>query len=74
MTVAQGRLRIGASGDQYDHRAGCFYPAELPRRDWFAHYAGFFDTVEINYTFNACQVRTPTSTGVPRPGGVSLCG
>ncbi|WP_018952529.1 DUF72 domain-containing protein [Thioalkalivibrio sulfidiphilus] len=51
MAVPQGRLRIGTSGYQYQHWAGCFYPAELPRRDWFAHYAGFFDTVEINNTF-----------------------
>jgi uncharacterized protein YecE (DUF72 family) len=27
------------------------YPAELPQRAWFSHYAAQFDTVEINNTF-----------------------
>jgi uncharacterized protein YecE (DUF72 family) len=45
------RLRIGTSGYQYDHWRGRFYPAALSRRDWFAHYAAHFDTVEINNTF-----------------------
>jgi uncharacterized protein YecE (DUF72 family) len=51
MAVSRGRLRIGTSGYQYDHWSGCFYPADLPCRGWFAHYAGLFDTVEINSTF-----------------------
>ena len=45
------RLWIGTSGYQYDHWRGRFYPRTLPRRDWFAHYAAHFDTVEINNTF-----------------------
>jgi uncharacterized protein YecE (DUF72 family) len=44
-------LRIGTSGWQYDHWRGLFYPAELPKRSWFAHYAERFDTVEVNNTF-----------------------
>lgn len=46
-----GRLRIGTSGYQYDHWRGDFYPGDLPRKRWFAHYRDHFDTVEINNTF-----------------------
>ena len=51
MNGTQGSLRIGTSGYQYDHWRGVFYPEGLPRREWFAHYARHFDTVEINNTF-----------------------
>jgi len=46
-----GTLRVGTSGYQYPHWAGRFYPAELGKAGWFAHYARHFDTVEINNTF-----------------------
>lgn len=45
------RIRIGCSGWNYRHWRGPFYPAGLPQRDWFAHYAAHFDTVEINNSF-----------------------
>jgi uncharacterized protein YecE (DUF72 family) len=51
MAIAQGAFRVGTSGYQYDHWRGRFYPAELPKKDWFPHYAKHFDTVEINNTF-----------------------
>ncbi|HWP58403.1 MAG TPA: DUF72 domain-containing protein [Candidatus Acidoferrales bacterium] len=44
-------LRIGTSGYQYDHWRGIFYPQDLPKKNWFQHYAQSFDTVEINNTF-----------------------
>lgn len=44
-------IRIGCSGWQYQHWRGDFYPAELPQREWLAHYTRQFDTVEINNTF-----------------------
>jgi len=44
-------IRIGTSGWAYAHWRGIFYPAALPQREWFAHYARQFDTVEINNTF-----------------------
>lgn len=47
----QGRLRVGCSGWQYRHWRGDFYPPELPQTLWLAHYAGVFDTVEVNNTF-----------------------
>jgi uncharacterized protein YecE (DUF72 family) len=44
-------VRVGTSGYQSDHWRGLFYPRALPRREWLAHYASRFDTVEINNTF-----------------------
>jgi uncharacterized protein YecE (DUF72 family) len=46
-----GALRIGTSGYHYDHWKGVFYPKDLPKTEWFSHYARKFDTVEINNTF-----------------------
>lgn len=51
MGVRRGTLRVGTSGYVYDHWKGRFYPDELPRKGWFAHYADRFDAVEINNTF-----------------------
>ncbi len=42
---------IGTSGWQYDHWRGDFYPAKLPKRAWFGHYAESFETVELNNSF-----------------------
>lgn len=47
----KGTFRIGTSGYQYDHWKGVFYPEDLPKKQWFDHYARTFDTVEINNTF-----------------------
>ena len=44
-------VRVGCSGWQYRHWRGNFYPADLPLKSWFEHYASVFDTVEINNTF-----------------------
>ncbi len=44
-------LRIGTSGFSYADWAGLFYPQGLPERDWLAHYAREFSTVELNVTF-----------------------
>jgi uncharacterized protein YecE (DUF72 family) len=49
--MARGAVRIGTSGYQYNEWRGGFYPEGLPKRKWFDHYAGVFDTVEINNTF-----------------------
>ncbi len=51
MSSKRGKLRIGTSGYQYDHWRGVFYPMDIPKKSWFAHYIGHFDTVEINSTF-----------------------
>ena len=44
-------VRIGCSGWNYKHWRERFYPKGLPPRQWLAHYATFFDTVEVNSTF-----------------------
>ena len=54
---ADGRVHVGCSGWVYRHWKGDFYPAELPQKRWFAHYADAFDTVEINASF----YRAPTA-------------
>jgi uncharacterized protein YecE (DUF72 family) len=46
-----GQLRIGCSGWSYRDWRGPVYPPGLPQRRWFEHYAGLFDTVELNATF-----------------------
>jgi len=51
MANAKGQFRVGTSGYQYDHWKRLFYPKELSKKHWFAHYAQHFDTVEINNTF-----------------------
>lgn len=52
--------RIGTSGWHYRDWWGPFYPAELKKKDAFAHYASRFDAVELNAPF----YRTPTEAAV----------
>ncbi len=47
----RGEIRIGCSGWLYRHWRELFYPAKLPQRLWFGHYAGTFGTVELNTSF-----------------------
>ena len=42
---------IGTSGWNYDHWRRRFYPGALAKREWFHHYAQYFSTVEVNYSF-----------------------
>lgn len=44
-------IRIGTSGWQYDHWRGRFYPPDVPKTRWLAHFARAFPTVEVNNTF-----------------------
>jgi uncharacterized protein YecE (DUF72 family) len=44
-------VRIGCSGWAYKEWRGTFYPQKLAQREWLAHYAAAFETVEINSTF-----------------------
>jgi len=44
-------MYVGTSGWQYQSWRGAFYPPGLPVRSWLAHYAGAFDTVEVNGSF-----------------------
>ena len=47
----RARIRIGTSGWIYADWRGRFYPEDLPSKKWFVHYAGVFDSVEINNSF-----------------------
>jgi uncharacterized protein YecE (DUF72 family) len=47
----RGEIRIGCSGWIYRHWRELFYPAKLPQRLWFDHYAATFATVELNTSF-----------------------
>lgn len=53
-------LNIGCSGWFYWHLRGTFYPTQMPTKDWFAHYAEHFSTVELNAPFYSW----PTIRGV----------
>lgn len=44
-------IRIGCSGWSYRHWRGAFYPKGMTVKQWFAHYAATFDTVEVNASF-----------------------
>ncbi|MBI4771010.1 MAG: DUF72 domain-containing protein [Chloroflexi bacterium] len=44
-------IKLGTSGFSYDDWVGPVYPPDLPKRDWLAHYAARFDTVELNVTY-----------------------
>lgn len=44
-------LNIGCSGWFYWHLKGNFYPTQMPTKEWFAHYADHFGTVELNAPF-----------------------
>jgi len=49
--MAVGTIRIGCSGWNYRHWRGPFYPQGLAAKRWFEHYAGVFETVELNTSF-----------------------
>jgi uncharacterized protein YecE (DUF72 family) len=44
-------LNVGCSGWFYWKWRCPFYPADMPTKEWFDHYAVKFDTVEINASF-----------------------
>jgi uncharacterized protein YecE (DUF72 family) len=45
------QIHIGTCGWHYDDWSGPFYPSELGKDDFLAHYATRFSTVEVNTTF-----------------------
>jgi uncharacterized protein YecE (DUF72 family) len=54
------RIHIGTSGWTYAGWRGPFYPEEVPKKDWLAHYGSRFCTTEINGSF----YRTPSLDAV----------
>lgn len=51
LAAAGNQLRIGTSGWVYRDWRGRFYPQGMAQREWLAHYAARFSTVEVNTTF-----------------------
>ena len=49
--VPLSRVHVGCAGWFYWHWRGGFYGTDLPTREWFAHYAEHFKTVELNAPF-----------------------
>lgn len=46
-----GRLFLGTSGYVYSHWKGRYYPENMARECWFAHYCKDFNALEINYSY-----------------------
>ncbi len=44
-------ISVGCAGYSYDDWKGGFYPQKLPRSEFFAYYAKFFDFTEVNSTY-----------------------
>ena len=51
LRIRRPRVLVGTSGFSYPAWRGAFYPADLPAAGMLRHYAGVFDTVEINHSF-----------------------
>lgn len=64
-------IHIGTSGWMYRHwRGGAFYPEGLKQKLEFQHYAGLFDTVEINGSFYRLPIEgAPESWRKQAPAG-----
>ena len=58
--MARRPVHIGCSGWSYPDWKDRFYPKDLPQTRWLDHYAGQFDTVEVNNTF----YRLPSASSV----------
>ena len=70
MTTGVGRARVGTSGWNYRDWRGPVYPPKLRQREWFAHYATLFDTVELNNTFYRLPPpETADAWGAQAPAG-----
>ncbi|MDX1683250.1 MAG: DUF72 domain-containing protein [Phycisphaeraceae bacterium] len=55
--MANARSYVGTSGWNYDHWKEVFYPGTITQDEWFNHYAGRFDTTEVDRSFH--QVPEP---------------
>lgn len=57
-------IHIGCSGWNYADWRERVYPRGVAQRHWLAHYAGLFDTVEVNSTFYRLASRDAVATWV----------
>jgi uncharacterized protein YecE (DUF72 family) len=61
-------FNIGCSGWYYWHWNGSFYPAGMPRNEWFPHYADNFRTVELNAPFYSWPTVATVKTWIKQAG------
>lgn len=59
---------IGCSGWFYWHWRNVFYPEDLATKEWFAHYAKTFKTVEVNASFYSWPTETTVKNWVKQAG------
>lgn len=59
---------IGCSGWYYWHWKGTFYPEDIPRNEWFDHYAATFRTVELNAPFYSWPTLATVKTWIRQAG------
>src|SRR3569623_1985723 len=57
-----GVIIVGTAGWTYDGWRGPFYPPSIPKTQWLLHYAGVFDSTEINGSLYS----TPSLSAVER--------
>ncbi|HYE54040.1 MAG TPA: DUF72 domain-containing protein [Chitinophagaceae bacterium] len=62
------QYNIGCSGWYYWHWHDLFYPKELSRSEWFAHYAANFKTVELNAPFYSWPTVATVNTWLKQAG------
>jgi len=65
---ANSEFHIGCSGWYYWHWKNCFYLNEMPRSEWFDHYASRFKTVELNAPFYSWPTIATVKTWIRQAG------
>lgn len=61
-------LNVGCSGWFYWDWKGKYYPQEMSTKDWFAHYAADFGTVELNAPFYSWPTVAAVNTWLRQAG------
>lgn len=62
------KVNIGCSGWYYWHWNKIFYPENIPRSEWFTHYAKNFKTVELNAPFYSWPTIATVNTWLKQAG------
>lgn len=67
-TTPATKYHVGCSGWYYWHWQDGFYPRDIPRSAWFAHYAKHFRTVELNAPFYSWPTVATVQTWLKQAG------
>ena len=62
-------ILVGTSGYDYPEWRGVFYPQDLPRDEFLAFYSGYFNALEINYTYYGMPEERQIASMVTRSMG-----